>query len=609
MANVKRTPQRNTPGATRGAVPPKKSAVVRLPNGPDGKKQYVKTPNSADARATVRGQRNQAVKILRGVEPRQASATVESTPGRALGGKPKGTKIKSTTPSGVIKTQRGDQELIRTRAQGIRAQGGVPQATKSGVKPQGYLASKSNPAKTAKAPSSALQTYPVRMPDGTVFEVQASKTRYSKLSPDLRHDALLSDAFAQRRAAEEANKALGRPGTGRALHNNTAPVKAAPAQTPAARLSIKPSVAKAAASAHKGATGVKNAVVAGAKGLKGSALYKGVSQAVGVGASAGRVAARGATAAYALNDAFDRERTKGQDFIKRGLPTAAASSVGGWQGARAGTLAGAKVGSMLGPKGALVGGVLGGVGGSLVGYDATAGLIDAIVDGVSGSKSKSKPPSTPARSKPIGNGNGGITKPVGGKKSTQRANQVPVTPDSNRDPEFRSSGGWVGNPNDGRPQPLRSPAIGAPVHASPSAFGSGQNRGTGSAYVGSSAATPPRPSSPAQAALAGDPASETYRDGGKGLYQGTQAYRDAVGGSGNPLLNRFRNEMGLDPATGARPQQAGQPQQAAPAAKAEPKMSAQYDGNDEPGRLGQAENPMQALMELLKKNKLKIQVN
>jgi hypothetical protein len=38
-------------------------------------------------------------------------------------------------------------------------------------------------------------------------------------------------------------------------------------------------------------------------------------------------------------------------------------------------------------------------------------------------------------------------------------------------------------------------------------------------------------------------------------------------------------------------------------------MSAQYDGNDEPGRLGQAENPMQALMELLKKNKLKIQVN
>jgi hypothetical protein len=162
-----------------------------------------------------------------------------------------------------------------------------------------------------------------------------------------------------------------------------------------------------------------------------------------------------------------------------------------------------------------------------------------------------------------------------------------------------------------QPVQRKSPAIGAPVHASPSAFGSAPKlqQQAVSPYVGSSAATPPRPSTPAQAALAGAPASETYRDGGKGLYQGTQAYRDAVGGSGNPLLNRFRSGMGLDPATGARPQQEGQPQQAPTAANAEPKMSAQYDGNDEPGRLGQAENPMKALMELLKKNKLKIQVN
>jgi hypothetical protein len=108
--------------------------------------------------------------------------------------------------------------------------------------------------------------------------------------------------------------------------------------------------------------------------------------------------------------------------------------------------------------------------------------------------------------------------------------------------------------------------------------------------------------------MAGAPASETYRDGGKGLYQGTQAYRDAVGGSGNPLLNRFRSGMGLDPATGARPQQEGQPQQAPTAANAEPKMSAQYDGNDEPGRLGQAENPMKSLMDLLNRRKLSISV-
>jgi hypothetical protein len=380
------------------------------------------------------------------------------------------------------------------------------------------------------------------MPDGTVFEVQASKTRYSQLSPDLRHEALLKDAFAQRRAAEEVNKALGRPSTGRALHNNTVPVKAAPAQTPAARLSIKPSVAKAAASAHKGATGVKNAVVAGAKGLKGSALYKGVPIPVGLGATGGRIAARGATAVYALNDAFDRERNKGQDFIGRGLPTAAASSVGGWQGARAGTLAGAKLGSMLGPKGALIGGALGGIGGGLVGYEATAGLIDSVVDGISGSKSKSKTPSTPARSKPIGSGsNGGITKPIGGassQKSQPIKSKTPYKVDDYSDEQ--------GNVYDGQTGRLKiskrvSPNNDTPTSAPsrPSWSQSNRNLPAASPYT-------------APVAQAGAPASETYRDGGKGLYQGTEEYRKAVGGSGNPLLNRFRKEMGLDPATGAR---------------------------------------------------------
>jgi hypothetical protein len=56
--------------------------------------------------------------------------------------------------------------------------------------------------------------------------------------------------------------------------------------------------------------------------------------------------------------------------------------------------------------------------------------------------------------------------------------------------------------------------------------------------------------------------SETYRDGGKGLYQGSKEYRDKVGGSGNPLLNRFRQDMGRDAASGS---------------KAEPKMSKPED--------------------------------
>jgi hypothetical protein len=54
-------------------------------------------------------------------------------------------------------------------------------------------------------------------------------------------------------------------------------------------------------------------------------------------------------------------------------------------------------------------------------------------------------------------------------------------------------------------------------------------------------------------------AKETYRDGGKGLYQGSKAYRAALakknGGqsSGNPLLDRFRKDMGRNPATGQKP--------------------------------------------------------
>lgn len=48
-------------------------------------------------------------------------------------------------------------------------------------------------------------------------------------------------------------------------------------------------------------------------------------------------------------------------------------------------------------------------------------------------------------------------------------------------------------------------------------------------------------------------ASETYKDGGKGLYQGSKEYRDKVGGSGNPLLNRLRRDMGRDEATGEKP--------------------------------------------------------
>jgi hypothetical protein len=86
------------------------------------------------------------------------------------------------------------------------------------------------------------------------------------------------------------------------------------------------------------------------------------------------------------------------------------------------------------------------------------------------------------------------------------------------------------------------------------------------------------PSPKAKASTPSKPApkaSETYRDGGRGLYQGSKEYRDKVGGSGNPLLNRFRKEMGLDQATGQR---ADAPTVAKEAPKQEPKAASKSGG-------------------------------
>ena len=61
-----------------------------------------------------------------------------------------------------------------------------------------------------------------------------------------------------------------------------------------------------------------------------------------------------------------------------------------------------------------------------------------------------------------------------------------------------------------------------------------------------------RPSTPTRPALPGVPASESYRDGGRGLYQGSNAYRASVSGSGNPLLDSLRIGLGRNPKTGEK---------------------------------------------------------
>jgi hypothetical protein len=148
------------------------------------------------------------------------------------------------------------------------------------------------------------------------------------------------------------------------------------------------------------------------------------------------------------------------------------------------------------------------------------------------------------------------------------------------------------------PAPPRSPAIGAPVHASPQAFGSSTQVQGGvlsaqpSVYAPQAGAES-RPNTP-------QPSSDSaYGADGKQLYMAHKG--------NNPLMQRtFGYQTGQHP--GAQPQQPSAPTQPTAPAQAAPTqpMAPQYEGNDEPGRLGQAENPLAALAEILNRKKLTI---
>lgn len=123
---------------------------------------------------------------------------------------------------------------------------------------------------------------------------------------------------------------------------------------------------------------------------------------------------------------------------------------------------------------------------------------------------------------------------------------VPVTPDNRRDPEFSRTRGGVGDTSSPKkpatPSRPRATATTPTAAVSRPASSSSAPAKKPAAAMPKSNATPTKPS----------PASESYRDGGKGLYQGSKEYRDKVGGSGNPLLNRFRQDMGRDTSTGEK---------------------------------------------------------
>jgi hypothetical protein len=121
---------------------------------------------------------------------------------------------------------------------------------------------------------------------------------------------------------------------------------------------------------------------------------------------------------------------------------------------------------------------------------------------------KTKPKPTPSnKPKPIGDGKGGLSKPSGTTGRTTPQSTTARRPSASSRPQSQFAGARDANldrinsdPRFAAPQPVqrRSPAIGAPVHASPSAFGSAPKLAQ-SAYVGSSAASPARPSTPGQA--------------------------------------------------------------------------------------------------------------
>ena len=202
----------------------------------------------------------------------------------------------------------------------------------------------------------------------------------------------------------------------------------------------------------------------------------------------------------------------------------------------------------------------------------------------------------------------------------RRGRSVPAKPKPAAKPtvaDYKDGPGNVYDGNSGRLKTAapRSPAIGAPIHARPQAFGSNTkiSDGTLSAAPANGSVYAPQAG---QAPRPNAPVASSYRDGGKGLYKGSEEYVKATGGNYNPLMQRtFGYQTGGQPGAAQAP---GTPPQSNDKVNTpdqrdqfvSPEMSPQYNGNDEPGALGQAENPLAALGQmLLQRKKLSISMS
>lgn len=154
-------------------------------------------------------------------------------------------------------------------------------------------------------------------------------------------------------------------------------------------------------------------------------------------------------------------------------------------------------------------------------------------------KAKNKPGQ---KGVPTSGGSATKSETIGGSKSKSKTT-AKKSKDSAQSPIPASKDLMNSGSTDARFKPS-APSKPKPSPSAPRSGSSAPQRSS------SSASTPSPSKAPSGGSKAAASSSDTYRDGGKGLYQGTKEYRDSVGGSGNPLLNRFRKDMGRDEGTG-----------------------------------------------------------
>lgn len=99
--------------------------------------------------------------------------------------------------------------------------------------------------------------------------------------------------------------------------------------------------------------------------------------------------------------------------------------------------------------------------------------------------------------------------------------------------------------------------------------------------------------------MPGVSATESYRDGGSGLYQGSNAYRAAMqaknpNSTGNPMLDRLRSDMASANYASQRQQAASSPTSAVPDAPKPPTNARLADAGAPKPPMKKNESPTQS---------------